>query len=432
MWSPPDSWDRLLFAVLPYAAAAAFFVLVTARRFRVPPFGPPPPPAARAYGERFLLGYGVLAIVGGHVLAFLIPEQVLHWNTEPTRHQVLEIGALVVSLMTLVGLLLTVARCLLSAEARRGVGFFDWVLYLLLLVQLVGGVVVSLRYSGGSSWFSIAVVPYLRSLFRLDPDLGTVSGMPHLVKLHVAAAWVLVVVLPLTRVVRPLIVRGSEEGPVRVRGRVMTAMLLAALVISLAPLLPRLWATPLPGNNQGYEPVQPIAFSHRLHAGNLQMSCLSCHAEAEKGRHAGIPSANDCMSCHRLVTAPWRDIQAEARLAWEEQRRPRTLVSPELARLYGALALDEKMQPDPSRTATPLRWVKVHNLPAFTRFDHGAHVNVGVACQHCHGPVERMERVRQVEDLSMGWCVQCHRDTLEHGVAGRRVRPSNDCTTCHH
>ena len=125
-------------------------------------------------------------------------------------------------------------------------------------------------------------------------------------------------------------------------------------------------------------------------------------------------------------------MRAEAELAKEEKRPPRTLISPELAKLYAALGVGDKPQADPTGPTTPIRWVKVHNLPAFTRFDHGAHVSAGVTCQRCHGPVESMERVRQVEDLSMGWCVQCHRDANQNGVAGKPVRASNDCATCHH
>ena len=432
MGTPAQLLDRVLFVVLPYAAVGAFFVLVLARRLRVPPFRTPPPRALRSFGERFLFGYGVLAIVGAHVVAFLIPEQVLQWNNDPFRRHALEGGVLILSLLTLVGLIHTVARCLVSAEARQGIGFSDWVLYALLLLQLTGGIGVALLYPWGSSWYGISIVPYLRSLVRLDPNLDSIGGMPHLIKLHLASAWLLVLFLPFTRVVRPLIIGGWEEKTARARSRIVTAVLVVGLVFSVVPLLPRLWAIPMPGNNQGYEPAQPIAFSHRLHAGELEMSCLSCHGDAEKGRHAGIPTATVCMSCHRLITAPLRDFQAEAKLAKEENRAPRTIISPELAKLYTALALDEKMQPDPTRAGTPIRWLKVHNLPSFTRFNHGAHVNAGVDCKHCHGPVETMERVRQVEDLSMGWCVQCHRDAKEHGVAGRPVRPSNDCSTCHH
>jgi nitrate reductase gamma subunit len=429
--------DRLLFVVLPYAAVLAFFLLLAARRLVVLLSGTRPlrasaQAAPRSYGERSLFGYGVLVIVGGHVLAFLIPEQVLLWNSDTLRRYVLEVSALAFALMALVGLLLTVVRCLVSAEARRGVGPSDWLLYALLLVQVGSGIFVALAYPWGSGWYASLVVPYLRSLVRLEPDLSLIGTLPHPFQLHLATAWVLVMVLPLTRVVRPLIAPAGEDGRERPSVRLTTAVLLAGLALSLLTLVPRLWSAHLPGNQQGYEPAQPIAFSHRLHAGELQVSCLYCHGDAEKGRHAGIASASVCMNCHRSVTAPARDVRAEAELAKEEKRPPRTIITPELAKLYAALALDDKLQPDPGRTATPVRWVKVHNLPSFTRFDHRAHVSAAVTCQHCHGPVETMERVRQVEDLSMGWCVQCHREANEKGVAGREVHPSNDCTTCHH
>jgi nitrate reductase gamma subunit len=437
MENPLRYLDHLLFAVLPYVAVVAFLALVAARRYRVPPFDTPHPAAPllaepRRYAERFLFGAGLLAILGGHVLAFLIPGQVLLWNNDPLRLYVLEVSALVFALMTLAGLLLTVARCAFSATARGGVGLADWLLYALLLVQVGSGIFVALFYFPGSSWYAISAVPYLRSLVRLEPDLGAISAMPAAVKLHLAAAWVLLLFLPFTRVVRPLIAADRDEERVRGPGRVTTALLLVGLTFSLLALAPRLRGAHLPGNHQGYEPIQPIAFSHRLHAGDLQMSCLYCHADAEKGRHAGIAAAGVCMNCHRFITAPLRDVRAEFELARQEKRPPQAVVSPELAKLYAALALDDKLQPDPARSATPIRWVKVHNLPSFTHFDHRAHVNVGVACQRCHGPVETMERVRQVENLSMGWCVQCHRDVNQKGVAGQQVRASNDCTTCHH
>jgi nitrate reductase gamma subunit len=423
--------DHLLFAVLPYVAVVVFFVLVAVRRLAAPP-ATPSRPLPLPSGVRFLFGGGLLVVLGGHLLGFLIPEQVLLWNNDPLRRYVLEGSGLLFALMTLVGLLLTAARCLWSAEARREIGPSDGLLFALLLLQVAGGIIVALFYRWGSSWYAASVVPYLRSLVRLEPDIGAVGALPHLVKLHLVGAWVLVMLLPLTRAVHPLIVRGWEDERERAASRVVTTVLLVGLAFSLLALVPRLWAAPLPGNDKGYEPAQPIAFSHRLHAGELQVSCLSCHADAEKGRHAGIAPASVCMNCHRFVTAPARDVRAEAELAREEKRPPRTIVSPELAKLYDALGLDDKLQPVPARPTTPIRWVKVHNLPAFTRFDHRAHASAGVACQHCHGSVEGMERVRQVEDLSMGWCVQCHRDAREHGVAGREVRPSNDCTTCHH
>jgi nitrate reductase gamma subunit len=429
--------DRLLFAVLPYVAVAAFLGLTAARRLRVPPIGAPARPAPflggpPRYGERWLFVGGLLVILAGHFLVFLIPEKVLLWNNDPARRYALEGGALVFALLTLAGLVLTVARCLVSADARRGVGPSDWLLLALLLLVVGSGIYVAVAYPWGSSWSATLVVPYLSSLVRLEPDLSSVASLPHPAKLHFLAACLLVMFLPLTRVVRPLVAPGELDEPARRTARAATAVLLLGLALSVLTLVPRLWGTPLPGNQRGYEPSQPIAFSHRLHAGELGISCLYCHADAEKGRHAGIASAGVCMNCHRFVSAPVRDTRAEVELAREEKRTPRTIVSPELDKLYTALGLDDKFQPDPAKPTTPIRWVKVHNLPAFTRFDHGAHVSAGVDCRHCHGAVETMERVRQVEDLSMGWCVRCHRDAGSHGVAGREVHPSNDCSTCHH
>jgi hypothetical protein len=214
--------------------------------------------------------------------------------------------------------------------------------------------------------------------------------------------------------------------------RLVTIVLGIGLFLASVAALPALWGLPGPGNQQGYEPVQPIAFSHRLHAGELQISCLYCHAGAERSPHAGIPAASVCLNCHRFVTAPLGTLRAEEELAKKEKRKPRRLVSPELQKLYDALALDEQMRPDPARTPTPIAWIKVHNLPAFACFDHQAHVHAGVSCQQCHGPVQNMERLRQVEDLSMGWCVNCHRQANQSGIAGKKVNASLDCATCHY
>jgi hypothetical protein len=212
----------------------------------------------------------------------------------------------------------------------------------------------------------------------------------------------------------------------------VTLVLLVALVSSSAVLAIRLKTYPLPGNQEGYEPEQPIAFSHKQHVGDIQISCTYCHFGAETSRHAGIPAASVCMSCHRFVTASQKEMLPELLTARKEKRAPRPVVSAELQKLYDALGLDDKLEPDPNRQPYPIAWVKVHNLPAYTCFDHRAHVKGGVACQQCHGPVETMERLRQVEDLSMGWCVNCHRQTERTGADGKEFRPSIDCATCHH
>jgi hypothetical protein len=253
-----------------------------------------------------------------------------------------------------------------------------------------------------------------------------------------------------------------------VGNRLVRTVLVAGLLASVLFLASRLKDFYWPGNQQDYEPVQPIAFSHQLHCGKLGISCVYCHFGAEQSRHAGFPAASLCMNCHALVTASREATLREFQRARQVGEPARLVVSAELQKLYDALGLDDNLQPNPAkqaalpvlgastvgllappvgqspflaasalfpgraRQAKPIAWVKVHNLPAFTCFDHRPHVAAGVTCQQCHGPVETMERVRQVENLSMGWCVNCHRETAQTGVAGKKVRPSTDCSACHY
>lgn len=231
----------------------------------------------------------------------------------------------------------------------------------------------------------------------------------------------------------------------------ITIVLLVCVGFGLLALAPNLASVHLPGNQIGYEPTQPVAFSHRLHAGEMQISCVYCHSGAERSRHAGVPAANVCMNCHRFVSTTIGAVRAEDELAKKQNRAPRHIVSPEIQKLYDALALGPDLKADANRTPAPIRWVKVHNLPDFVYFDHRSHVNAGVTCQTCHGPVETMERVRQVQDLSMGWCVNCHRGVDRAGIDGKgnftslpapaapgpklvthRVYASIDCQTCHY
>jgi hypothetical protein len=213
------------------------------------------------------------------------------------------------------------------------------------------------------------------------------------------------------------------------RPRTLTILLAVALSVSLVSLAA---ALRLPGDNTGYEPVQPIAYSHRLHAGDLKISCLYCHSGAERSRYAGIPATSVCMNCHRQVVAPRAAVVQEEEAATKEKRDAKRIVSPELRKLYDALALDDRLAPAKDKVARPVAWVRVHALPDFVRFDHSPHVVAGVACQTCHGPIETMERVRQSSSLSMGWCVNCHRDVTERGLNGKHVQASTDCTTCHY
>ncbi|MHB9078466.1 MAG: cytochrome c3 family protein [Pirellulaceae bacterium] len=201
------------------------------------------------------------------------------------------------------------------------------------------------------------------------------------------------------------------------------------LLILFLPATAGSWR--MPGNQQGYEPAQPIAFSHHLHAGELGIQCLYCHQGAEKSRTAGIPTAETCMNCHRYVTASLSLMRKEDLAAQAENRKPQPVVSDELRKLFDALAVDETMTPDPQRQQ-PIAWVRVHDLPDFVYFDHRAHVHAGVTCQYCHGPVEAMQRVRQDSSLSMGWCVNCHREATRDGVNGQPALASIDCVTCHY
>lgn len=214
--------------------------------------------------------------------------------------------------------------------------------------------------------------------------------------------------------------------------RLLTMVLIVGLGFNGTVLVSQVWNYPLPGDQKGYEPEQPIAFSHRLHAGELQIACLYCHSGAEKSRHAGVPAAGTCLNCHRFVTAPYGALLAESEEAAKAKRPPRPIVSPDLRKLYDALALNDQMQRDPAKELRPIVWKKVHNLPAFVYFDHRAHVQVGVACEQCHGPVASMERMRQEEGLSMGWCVNCHRDVNHAKVNDMPVKASTDCSTCHY
>ncbi len=216
------------------------------------------------------------------------------------------------------------------------------------------------------------------------------------------------------------------------RARVLTLILVVGIGLATVALVSRVDGLRGPGNNRGYEPVQPLAYSHRLHAGELQIDCQYCHSGAQRSRYAGIPSASVCMNCHRLIKAPRSAIRAEELAAEKEGRAPEKVISPELAKLYQALALDDSFLTGGGAEQQPIRWERIHQLPDFVYFDHRPHVAAGVQCQKCHGPIETMERVRQMESLSMGWCIDCHRDPSGGGAKAAVTVASTDCVSCHY
>ncbi len=199
----------------------------------------------------------------------------------------------------------------------------------------------------------------------------------------------------------------SVSGPENKGKRI--ALIFVAVVGGLATLLVGASVFPT-ASNQGYYPEQPIPFSHKLHAGTLKIDCRYCHVNTERSPNASIPALNVCMNCHTTV-------RTESK--WIQQIK------------------------DHYDKGKPIEWVRIHELPDFVRFDHRPHVKAGLQCETCHGDIKTMDRVHQDKDLTMGWCINCHRgnttpkDILKkfHPEAadptGMQVAPQN-CTTCHY
>ena len=156
------------------------------------------------------------------------------------------------------------------------------------------------------------------------------------------------------------------------------------------------------GVDQGYQPIQPIHFSHKIHAGDNQIDCKYCHSSARVSKHSGIPSLNICMNCHKSIY----EYAGEATEEYSQE-----FYTGEIKKLYAAVGWDEANQQYTGNTE-PVKWVRIHNLPDFAYFNHSQHVSVGqIQCQTCHGPVEEMEIMYQYSPLTMGWCIECHRET---------------------
>ncbi len=202
--------DRFLFGVLPYLSMVIFFV-ITIQRYRTIKFSYSTLSSQFLENRQHFWGnvpfhYGILAVLAGHVVAFIIPRQILLWNSVPLRLYVLELSALIFSLLTLVGLFALLNRRFRNKKIRVVTSTADWVLYLLLFVQIVGGIYIAIHHRWGSSWFSISIVPYLWSLIKLNPDILYITGMPLMVKLHMINAFLIIGFFPFTRLVHILVV----------------------------------------------------------------------------------------------------------------------------------------------------------------------------------------------------------------------------------
>jgi nitrate reductase gamma subunit len=202
--------DELLFAVLPYVALVVL-ILVTIQRYRAQKYTYSSLSSQFLENQQHFWGlvpfhYGILVVIGGHIVAFLIPREILAWNSHPLRLYVLEITALVFALLTLIGLLAGIWRRFANSKLKVVTSASDWVLYVLLLVQIISGIGVAVFYPWGSSWFAASASPYLWSLVKFNPDISYVAALPALVKLHIVNAYLMVGFFPFTRLVHILVV----------------------------------------------------------------------------------------------------------------------------------------------------------------------------------------------------------------------------------
>ena len=159
------------------------------------------------------------------------------------------------------------------------------------------------------------------------------------------------------------------------------------------------------GVDQGYAPIQPIHYSHKIHAGENGIDCKYCHSSARVSKHSGIPSLNVCMNCHKNIA----EFQGSKDSTYVEYTKE--FYTGEIQKLYDAVGWDKATQKYTGKTK-PVKWVRIHNLPDFVYFNHSQHVTVGgIECQKCHGKVESFEVMKQDQPLTMGWCINCHRET---------------------
>ena len=163
------------------------------------------------------------------------------------------------------------------------------------------------------------------------------------------------------------------------------------------------------GLDEGYQPIQPIAFSHKIHAGENKVDCQYCHSSAKHSKHSGIPSLNVCMNCHVSIAEVAETTKVEA----GDVTLGKAELDLEIQKLYDAIGWDpDELVYRENYEQKPVKWIRIHNLPDFAYFNHSQHVTVGgLKCQQCHGPVEEMDELYQYSPLTMGWCINCHKET---------------------
>ena len=210
MTSIANYLDLVSFAILPYVAMVLFFV-GTIHRYRNEAFTYSSLSSQLLENKQHFWAvvpfhYGIIAVLTGHIVAFLVPRQILLFNSRPLRLYILEISALIFGLTTLIALFALIARRLTDPRVRVVTSNADWVLYAMLLTQVFSGVYVAVFYRWGSAWFAASAAPYLWSLVRLNPNIAVISAMPLAVKLHIINAWLVIAFFPFTRLVHILVV----------------------------------------------------------------------------------------------------------------------------------------------------------------------------------------------------------------------------------
>jgi nitrate reductase gamma subunit len=202
--------DQLLFSALPYMAFFTFF-LMTVRRYRARTF------TYSSLSSQFLenrqhfwglvpFHYGILVVLAGHTVAFFVPRGILLWNSRPLRLYILEATALIFGILAVVGLGAAIVRRLSVGKIKVVTSPLDWGLFALLMLEVVTGVAIAIFHPWGSSWFAASAAPYLWSLITLNPDIGYITPMPWLVKLHIVNAYLLILLFPFTRLVHILVI----------------------------------------------------------------------------------------------------------------------------------------------------------------------------------------------------------------------------------
>lgn len=203
-------YEQLLFGIFPYIAVF-IFLLITIQRYRARSF------EYSSLSSQFLenqlhfwgmvpFHYGILTILTGHLIGFLLPAEVLAWNSVPLRLYILEISGLIFAILTFVGLLSLILRRWKFSKITKVTSTADWVLLALLLVEVFIGIWIAVSYRWGSSWYATSMTPYLWSLIKFAPDVAYISGMPWMVKLHITTAFAILTFFPFTRLVHILVV----------------------------------------------------------------------------------------------------------------------------------------------------------------------------------------------------------------------------------